>query len=109
MRCRRSPAPSMAAISSRRPVRISDQVYQLEMDLVVEAIGQEVSPEIAAALGGVEIQGGRIVHRQGSYQTTRRRVFAGGDIRHGAATVVAAVADGMRAAREMNTTILGRE
>jgi len=92
----------------RRPVRISDQVYQLEMDLVIEAIGQEVLPQSEAALAGVELQAGRIVYREGSYQTTRDRVFAGGDIRHGAATVVAAVADGMRAAREMNATTLAR-
>jgi len=97
------------ASGRRRPIALSDQVYELKMDLVVEAIGQTASPELAAVLPGVELRDGRIVCRDGTCQTTRPRVFAGGDVQRGAATVVAAVADGMRAAHEMNTTILSSQ
>ncbi|NLE39486.1 MAG: FAD-dependent oxidoreductase [Pirellulaceae bacterium] len=93
------------ASGRRRPVRLSEQEYRLPMDLVVEAIGQEVSPDVESMLAGVAIRDGRIVHREGSCQTTRDRVFAGGDIQRGAATVVAAVADGMRAADEIDAML----
>jgi NADPH-dependent glutamate synthase beta subunit-like oxidoreductase/2,4-dienoyl-CoA reductase-like NADH-dependent reductase (Old Yellow Enzyme family) len=93
------------ASGRRRPARASDEAYRLDMDLVIEAIGQEIPPEVEAVLPGVELQNGRIVLRDGSCQTTRDGVFAGGDVQRGAATVVAAVADGMRAAREIDVLL----
>ncbi|MBN2218226.1 MAG: FAD-dependent oxidoreductase [Pirellulales bacterium] len=97
------------ASGRRRPVALPDQAYTLKMDLVVEAIGQAPPAELREALPGVELCDGRIARRPASCQTTRDRVFVGGDIQHGAATVVAAVADGMRAAREMCATVLARD
>ncbi|HBO45457.1 MAG TPA: hypothetical protein DD670_16300 [Planctomycetaceae bacterium] len=96
------------ASGRRRPLRLPEQEYRLPMDLVVEAIGQEIPPEVETILPGVEFRNGRVVHREGSCQTTRDRVFAGGDVRRGAATVVAAVADGMRAAEEIDALLRGQ-
>ena len=72
------------------------------MDIAIEAIGQGTPQTIAKILPGVTLKGGLIQTRQGSLATSRPGVFAGGDLVRGASTVVAAVADGMAAANEIN-------
>ncbi|NIA07306.1 MAG: FAD-dependent oxidoreductase [Actinobacteria bacterium] len=86
----------------RRPIPIESARYELSMDVVVEAIGQQAEDNLADILTGVELENGLIKTQSGSSQTSREKVFAGGDLVHGAATVVAAVADGMKAADEIN-------
>ena len=72
------------------------------MDIVVEAIGQTSPQEITKVLPGVELKNGLIKLKENSYQTSREKVFAGGDLVRGASTVVRAVADGMAAAKEID-------
>lgn len=86
----------------RRPAPIESSAYTLSMDLVVEAIGQTAASGLADTLGGVRLERGLIQTKPGSQATTREGVFAGGDLVHGPSTVVAAVADGMRAADEID-------
>ncbi len=86
----------------RRPEPIELSSYELEMDVVVEAIGQSSPEEISEILPGVELTNGLIRTKEGSLATSRPGVFAGGDLVRGALTVVAAVADGMKAAKEIN-------
>jgi 2,4-dienoyl-CoA reductase (NADPH2) len=86
----------------RRPEPIESSAYELEMDVVVEAIGQSSPEEISEILPGVELTKGLIQTKEGSLATSRPGVFAGGDLVRGALTVVAAVADGMKAAKEIN-------
>ncbi len=85
----------------RKPVNLEDSVYELAFDVVIEAIGQQADEKLADILPGVAIQSGLIKTKPNSFATTRTGVFAGGDIVRGAATVVAAVADGMKAAQEI--------
>ena len=59
-------------------------------------------PSIAKILPGVELNNGLIQTKDGSLATSRPGVFAGGDLVRGPSTVVAAVADGMAAANEIN-------
>jgi len=86
----------------RRPEPIESSAYELDMDIVVEAIGQSLPEEISEILPGVELTNGLVRTKEGSLATSRPGVFAGGDLVRGASTVVAAVADGMKAAREIN-------
>lgn len=92
----------------RRPESLESSAYDLEMDIVVEAIGQAASDGIEKALGGVEFDRGLICVKPGTFATSRPGVFAGGDLIRGPATVVAAVADGMKAAREIDQFISAR-
>jgi glutamate synthase (NADPH/NADH) small chain len=85
----------------RRPEPIESSAYELDMDIVVEAIGQSSPEEISEILPGVELRNGLIRTKEGSLATSRAGVFAGGDLVRGASTVVAAVADGMKAAKEI--------
>jgi glutamate synthase (NADPH/NADH) small chain len=74
----------------------------LDMDIVVEAIGQEPFENIGEILPGVELSAGLIRTNEGTQATSRPGVYAGGDLVRGASTVIAAVADGLAAANEMN-------
>lgn len=86
----------------RSPEPIPGTEHLLPADLVVEAIGQQVGEELVAALTGVRFERGLIWTRPGTLETTRPGVFAAGDIVNGGTTVVQAVAEGARAARELD-------
>ena len=86
----------------RRPQLIESSAYELDMDIVVEAIGQMPPDEISKILPGVELENGLIQTKEDSLATSRPGVFAGGDLVRGPSTVVAAVADGMAAAKQIN-------
>ena len=90
------------ASGRRRPEPIESSAYELDMDVVVEAIGQSPPEEISEILPGVELANGLIKTTEGTLATSRAGVFAGGDLVRGASTVVAAVADGMKAAEEID-------
>ena len=86
----------------RRPETVESSAYVLDMDIVVEAIGQEPPENIGELLPGVELDNGLIRTEKGALATSRPGVYAGGDFVRGASTVVAAVADGMAATIEIN-------
>ncbi len=86
----------------RRPIVDEATARVLPADLAIEAIGQRPPADLAQWLPGVELtQAGLIALREGSLQTSREGVFAGGDIVNGGDTVVRAVAEGLRAAEEI--------
>ena len=85
----------------RRPIPQEDSAYHLDADIVIEAVGQRAPAELAKLLGGVTFADG-LVEVTAALETTRAGVYAGGDIVHGPQTVVAAIADGMKAAREID-------
>jgi len=86
----------------RRPLSIESSAYDLDMDIVVEAIGQKPPDQISEILPGVKLKKGLIQTKEISLATSRPKVYAGGDLVRGPSTVVAAVADGMRAAKEID-------
>jgi glutamate synthase (NADPH/NADH) small chain len=90
------------ASGRRRPELIQSSAYELDMDIVAEAIGQQSAEDITEVLPGLEFTGGLIKTKQGTSATSRPGVFAGGDLVRGPSTVVAAVADGMKAAKEID-------
>jgi 2,4-dienoyl-CoA reductase (NADPH2) len=86
----------------RRPEPIESSAYELDMDIVVEAIGQEPVGNIEEILLGIVLKDGLIRTNNATQATSRPGVYAGGDLVRGASTVVAAVADGMAAAKEID-------
>ena len=78
----------------RRPVPIKDSEFIIEADIVISAIGRD--PEIDWIKDIETTKRGTIkVDEQNA--TSRKGVFAGGDVVNGASTVVVAMADGIRA------------
>jgi len=86
----------------RRPEIIESGGYELDMDIVVEAIGQEPPENLGKILPGVDLKDGLIRTNEGTQATSRPGIYAGGDLVRGASTVVASVADGMAAANEID-------
>jgi len=90
----------------RKPIAIKDSAYMLYMDVVVEAIGQQSPENLANTLPGVKLDKG-LIEVDADYRTSLPTVFAGGDIVRGASTVVAAVTDGMKAAKKIDACLRG--
>jgi len=96
------------ASGRRRPENQPASEHVMEANLVVEAIGQGLAPELRGALQGVELtKNGLVAVRPGSLETARKNVYAAGDVVNGGATVVQAVAEGLRAARQVDEALCG--
>ncbi|MGC8883264.1 MAG: FAD-dependent oxidoreductase [Bryobacteraceae bacterium] len=94
------------ASGRRRPVPIAGTEHVMPCEVAVEAIGQSVDETVRQALAGVKFtEKGTIWTRPGTLMTSREHVWAAGDVVNGGATVVEAVAEGMRAAREIHAAL----
>ena len=89
----------------RRPIPIPNSNFILDCDSIVIAIGQSPNPLIPMTTEGLKIgeHGNIIVDSEG--RTSRKGVFAGGDITSGEATVISAMAAGKRAAKAIDQYI----
>jgi glutamate synthase (NADPH/NADH) small chain len=91
------------ASGRRRPVPIEGSETIIPMDAVVCAIGNSPNPLIAATTPGLEVgKKGNIVADEETGKTSRDRVWAGGDVVTGAATVILAMGAGRKAARSIH-------
>jgi len=91
------------ASGRRRPVPVPGSEFELEVDTVIEAIGNGPNPLIAATTPDIQTnKWGNIVADEKTGKTTKRGVFAGGDIVLGAATVILAMGEGRKAARAID-------
>lgn len=91
------------ASGRRRPVPVSGSEFRIEVDTVVVAIGNSPNPLIPQTTPGLETtKKGTIVCDLKTGRTTKKGVFAGGDIVTGAATVILAMGAGRIAARSMD-------
>jgi glutamate synthase (NADPH/NADH) small chain len=79
----------------RRPVPIKGSEFQLECDLAVIAVGAGANPLLTQTTEGLELnKWGYIVADPETGKTTRKGVWAGGDIVTGQATVILAMGAG---------------
>ena len=94
----------------RRPVPIEGSNFRMPIDAVVIAIGNSPNPLIPMTTPGLEIsRKGGIVTDEATAQTTKARVWAGGDIVRGAATVISAMGDARIAAASIHKHLTGQE
>lgn len=90
------------ASGRRSPVAVKDSNFFMEFDSVIHAIGNSPNPLIPATTPGLSIgRKGNIVADDATGKTSKERVWAGGDIVTGAATVILAMGAGRKAARSM--------
>jgi len=91
------------ASGRRRPVAIEGSEFQIELDTVIIAIGNQANPLMRQTTPGLEFnKWGNIVVDE-SCKTSLEGVYAGGDIVLGAATVILAMGQGRTAAAGINT------
>jgi glutamate synthase (NADPH/NADH) small chain len=83
----------------RRPVPIEGAYEELPVEIVIEAIGNGPNPLIGKTTEGLKsTRHGTLVVDEATMMTTRKGVFAGGDIVAGASTVILAMGHGRKAA-----------
>ena len=87
----------------RRPVAIEGSEYDVELDIAVIAIGNGSNPLISQTTPDIETsKRGTIVVDEETMGTSKKGVFAGGDIVTGGATVILAMGAGRKAAAAMH-------
>ena len=88
----------------RRPIVKPGSEFVIDVDVVIVALGTTPNPLIAATTDGLETtRQGTVVADEGTGKTVKPKVWAGGDIVTGAATVISAMGAGKRAAADIDT------
>jgi NADPH-dependent glutamate synthase beta subunit-like oxidoreductase len=94
------------ASGRRRPEPVPGSEYIEEYDTIIAAIGQ--APDIPTGFGVKVGRGNTIQVKEGTLETTRSGVFAGGDAVSGPASVIEAVAAGRQAAIAIDKYLGGK-
>jgi glutamate synthase (NADPH) small chain len=90
------------ASGRRRPIPKAGSEFEVPLDVAVIATGTSANPLIQATTPGLETnKRGYIVADAETQKTSRKGVFAGGDIVTGGATVILAMGAGRRAAKSI--------
>lgn len=94
----------------RRPVPIEGSEYVLDIDMSVIAIGNGSNPIIQKTTADLEFnKWGNIIVNEETMETSKKGVFAGGDIVTGGATVILAMGAGRKAANAINEYLKSTE
>lgn len=97
--CQRMELGDPDASGRRRPVPMAGSEFRLAAEAVIVAIGNGANPLVPATTPGLDAtKWGNIVADGETGKTSRKGVFAGGDIVIGAATVILAMGAGRKAA-----------
>jgi len=110
MECIRMELGEPDSSGRRRPVPIPGSEFIIDCDMVIVSIGTGANPVIFSSLDGVERnKWGYIVVNEGTNETTKGFVYAGGDIVTGSATVIGAMGAGRNAAAAIHNKLMGIE
>jgi glutamate synthase (NADPH) small chain len=102
-RCSRMELGEPDASGRRRPVAIEGSEFEIPLSVAVIATGTSANPLIQSTTPGLKTnRRGYIEASTESQRTSRKGVFAGGDIVTGAATVILAMGAGRRAAKSIH-------
>jgi glutamate synthase (NADPH) small chain len=104
MRCIRMTLGEPDASGRRRPVPLDGSEFEMPVDTVVMALGTQPNPLVFDGANGLErSRWGTVVADESTGRTRMERVWAGGDIVTGAATVISAMGAGRVAATDIDT------
>ncbi len=92
----------------RRPVPLQGSERVIEVETVIEAIGQKPNPIIQSTTPGLDTGKRGTVLTNDAQATSRPGIFAGGDLARGGATVILAMRDGKIAAGAIHQYLVGR-
>lgn len=95
------------ASGRRRPIATGETVT-LECDQVVVAVGVSPNPLVPTSIPGLELGRKNTIVVNEQMQSSRKNIYAGGDIVRGGATVILAMGDGRRAAQSMAEQLLAK-
>ncbi|MFA5065613.1 MAG: NADPH-dependent glutamate synthase [Dehalococcoidia bacterium] len=98
------------ASGRRRPITKQGSEFIIDVDVVVVALGTTPNPLIPSTTKGLEVtKHGTVVADEQSGKTVKDRVWAGGDVVTGAATVISAMGAGKRAAASIHEFLMGQK
>jgi glutamate synthase (NADPH/NADH) small chain len=86
----------------RSPVAIDGKIVTVAVDQVIVSVGVSPNPLIPSSVEGLEISRRGTIVVNDKMQSSIPTLFAGGDIVRGGATVILAMSDGRKAAKEMH-------
>ena len=95
------------ASGRRKPVPIEGAEFELPVDMIVPAIGQEAAQGPLAACGVKLSRWGTIEVNEVTYETSRPGVFAAGDVHTGPWIAIEAVGGGIEAAESIDRYLRG--
>jgi len=91
-----------------RPIRKPGSEFIMEIDTAIPALGTRPNPIIPSTTEGLELtKRGTILTDEASGRTSKERVWCGGDMATGAATVISAMGAARRAARDIDEYLRG--
>jgi glutamate synthase (NADPH/NADH) small chain len=91
------------ASGRRRPVPVAGSQFEIPLSVAVMAIGTTANPIVQSTTPGLDTnKRGYIQADSETQRTSRKGVFAGGDIVTGGATVILAMGAGRRAAKAIH-------
>ena len=97
------------ASGRRRPIVKKGSEFIMKIDTVVIALGTTPNPLIASTTEGLKTTShGTVVADESTGKTVKDKVWAGGDIVTGAATVISAMGAGKRAAANIDKYLMGK-
>ena len=103
MRCIRMELGEPDASGRRSPVEVAGSDFELEVDMVIMALGTSPNPLIAGTTPGLKVNRRNCIETdEATGQTSREGVFCGGDAASGAATVILAMGAGKKAAASID-------
>ncbi len=108
MRCIRMELGEPDDSGRRRPVPIEGSEFELPVDTVIFALGTSPNPLVFVDAEKLErSKWGTVIADETTGRTTMPRVWAGGDVVTGAATVVSAMGAGKKSAADINSFLRG--
>ncbi|MEW6229166.1 MAG: NAD(P)-binding protein, partial [Bacillota bacterium] len=108
MECVRMSLGEFDRTGRRRPVPIEGSNFVIDVDMVISAISQRPDMSLVPAKSRIETtKWSTIVADPRTHATGEPGVFAGGDCVNGPDTVIQAIADGRRAAQEIDKFLGG--
>lgn len=91
------------ASGRRRPVPVKDSNFRIPCDIVIVAVGQSPSPLIPKTTPELQLaKHGGVTVNSSTMKTSKKGVFAGGDVATGGATVILAMGQAKIAAKAMD-------
>lgn len=105
IRCIKMELGEIDSSGRRRPVPLKGSEHDIEVEVVVMAIGQGPNPLLTSSIPGLKLNKKGNIEADEAGRTNKKGVFAGGDIVSGAATVILAMGAGRVAAHHMDEYI----
>jgi glutamate synthase (NADPH/NADH) small chain len=97
------------ASGRRSPVPIAGAIKTIDIDMAVVSIGVSPNPIVPASVAGLKTGKKGTILVDEHLESSIPMLFAGGDIVRGGATVILAMGDGRKAAKEMHARLQNSE